>query len=62
MDTFKVIMVPLAVLLLGLAVVLPPGPAGSPRASRWPMIRTILALVATVLAAIALFLAADSVP
>lgn len=60
METFKVIMVPLAVLLLGLAVVLPPGTPGSPRASRWPMLRWVLAGAATVLAAIALFVAADA--
>lgn len=62
MTTFKAIMVPLAVLLLGLAVVLPPAPAGSPRAPRWPVVRWVLAGAATVLAAIAVFVAADSVP
>lgn len=62
METFKLIMMPLAVLLLGLAVVLPPGAPGSPRASRWPLARWLLAGAATVLAAIALFVAADSAP
>ena len=62
MDTFKAIMVPLAVLLLGLAVILPPAPTGSPRAPRWPMLRWALAGAATVLAAIAVFVAVDTVP
>jgi hypothetical protein len=61
-NTFKVIMVPLAVLLLALAIVLPPGAPGSPRASSWPRVRLILAGVATILAAIALFIAADNAP
>lgn len=56
MDTLKVIMVPLAVLLLGLAVVLPPAPN-----ARFTRVRWVLAGAATVLAAIALFVAADSV-
>lgn len=53
MDTFKVIMLPLAVVCLAVAIVLP-----VPRAAfaRW-----VLAGVGAVLAFIALFLAADTV-
>jgi hypothetical protein len=54
MDTFKVICLPFAVLLLAIAVVMPPPTRA------W--VRWILAGVALVLAAIALFLALDSVP
>lgn len=51
MDTFKAVMLPLAVLCLAVAVVLPP----PNRSARW-----VLAGAAVVLAAVALFVAADA--
>lgn len=57
METFKVIMLPLAVVLLAIAVVLPPG-----RPERdYRMVRFVLAGIAAILAAIALFIQADAV-
>lgn len=53
MDTFKVIVLPLAVVLLAIAVVVPV-PRGA--TARW-----VLAGLAVVLAFVALFVAADAV-
>lgn len=53
MDTFKAVVLPLAVVLLGIAVVVPV-PRGA--TARW-----LLAGAAVVLAFIALFVAADAV-
>jgi hypothetical protein len=59
-DTFKASCLPLAVVLLAIAAVIPPvAPQGRP--ARWPMVRWVLCGVALVLAAIALFITLDTV-
>lgn len=58
MDTFKAIMVPLAVLLLALAMLVPG--RTSPPSRGWAVFRWVCVSVALVLAAIAIFLALDA--
>lgn len=60
MDTFKAICLPLAVVLLAVAAVIPPAPVQG-RPARWPMVRWVLCGLALVLAAIALFVTLDTV-
>jgi hypothetical protein len=59
-DVFKAICLPLAVVLLAIAAVIPPAPSQG-RPVRWSMVRWLLCGVALVLAAIALFVTLDTV-